>query len=63
MAVVHKQNGKLRLCIDPQPLNEALMGEHYNYYSLYMLLNLDDVYMPNIYKAKVFSKVDVKEAF
>ncbi|KAI0215978.1 hypothetical protein LSAT2_031955, partial [Lamellibrachia satsuma] len=27
MAVVRKQNGKLRLCIDPQPLNQALMRE------------------------------------
>ena len=56
MAVVHKKNGMLRLCIDPQPLNEALMREHYK------LPNLDDV-LPNMNKAKVFSKVDEKEAF
>jgi hypothetical protein len=29
MAVVRKSNGKLRICIDPQPLNTALMREHY----------------------------------
>ena len=29
MAVVHKPNGKLRICIDPQPLNAALKREHY----------------------------------
>ena len=29
MAVVRKSNGKLRLCIDPQPLNVALQREHY----------------------------------
>ena len=29
MAVVRKSTGKLRICIDPQPLNAALMREHY----------------------------------
>ncbi|CAC5382383.1 unnamed protein product [Mytilus coruscus] len=37
MAVVRKPNGKLRICIDPQPLNTALMREHYK------LPTLDDV--------------------
>jgi hypothetical protein len=31
MAVVRKSNGKLRICIDPQPLNTALMREHYRF--------------------------------
>ena len=56
MCVPRKSNGKLRVCIDPQPLNEALMREHY------MLPTLDDV-LPKLLNAKVFSKVDVKEAF
>lgn len=29
MTVVHKPIGKLRICIDPQPLNAALKREHY----------------------------------
>ena len=56
MAVVQKANGKLRICIDPQPLNEALMREYYN------LPTLDDV-LPMLHDAKMFSKLDVKEAF
>ena len=56
MAVVRKANGKLRICIDPQALNEALMREHYK------LPTLDDI-LPMLNKAKVFSKVDVKNAF
>lgn len=29
MAVVKKPDGSLRICIDPQTLNEALQREHY----------------------------------
>ena len=29
VAVVHKPSSKLRICIDPQPLNAALKREHY----------------------------------
>ena len=56
MAVVHKPNGKLRICIDPQPLNAALKREHYR------LPVLDDV-LPELKDAKIFSKLDVKEAY
>ncbi|XP_033730983.1 uncharacterized protein K02A2.6-like [Pecten maximus] len=56
MAVVHKTNGKLRLCIDPQPLNTALMREHYR------LPVLDDI-LPKLKDAKIFSKLDIKEAY
>ena len=56
MAVVHKRNGKLRICIDPQPLNAALKREHYR------LPVLDDV-LPELKDAKVFSKLDVREAY
>lgn len=55
-AVVRKPNGKLRFCIDPQPLNLALMREHYR------LSTIDDV-LPMLSKARVFSKLDVKDAF
>ena len=56
MAVVHKRDGKLRICIDPQPLNAALKWEHYR------LPVLDDV-LPELKDAKVFSKLDVREAY
>ena len=56
MAVVEKSNGKVRICIDPRPLNEALMREHHKLYTL------DDV-LPKFTNAKVFTKLDVKEAF
>ena len=56
MAVAQKSNGKLRICVDPQALNTALMREHYK------LQTLDDV-LPKLGKARCFSKLDVKEAF
>ena len=52
----YKPNGKLRICIDPQPLNAALKREHYR------LPVLDDV-LPELKDAKIFSKLDVKEAY
>ncbi|CAC5391513.1 unnamed protein product [Mytilus coruscus] len=56
MAVVRKPNGKLRICIDLQPLNTALMREHYK------LPTLDDV-LPKLANAKIFSRLDVREAY
>lgn len=56
MAIAHKANGKLRLCTDPQALNTALMREHYR------LPVLDDI-LPQLSKARTFTKLDVKEAF
>ena len=56
MAVVCKPHGKLRICIDPHPLNAALKREHYR------LPVLDDV-LPKFKDAKIFSKLDVKEAY
>ena len=56
MAVVHKPNGKFPICIDPQPLNVALKREYYR------LPVLDDV-LPKLKNAKVYSKLDVREAY
>ena len=53
MAVVHKPNGKLRICIDPQPLNAALKREYYR-------LPVLDAVLPKLKNAKVFSKLDVR---
>ena len=56
MAVVKKPDGSLRICIDPQPLNEALQRVHYR------LPNFNDV-LPTLKNAKIFTKLDVKHTF
>ncbi|GFR91026.1 polyprotein [Elysia marginata] len=56
MAVVEKKNGAVRICIDPQPLNKALKREHYK------MPILDDV-LPELQSSRLFSKLDVREAF
>ena len=56
MAVVHKLNGKLRISIDPQPLNAALKREYYR------LPVLGDM-LPKLKNDKSFSKLDVREAY
>ena len=54
--VCRKKSGKLRVCIDPKPLNRALKREHYH------LQVMDDV-LPCFNKAKVFTKLDLASAF
>ena len=56
LVLVKKPNGKLRVCIDPQPLNKALKRSHYP------LPVIDDL-LPDFSKAKVFSVCDVKNGF
>ncbi|MES9973449.1 MAG: RNase H-like domain-containing protein, partial [Candidatus Thiodiazotropha sp.] len=56
IAVVTKKNGELRICIDPKPLNEALRRERY------ALPTFDDI-LPDLAKAKYFTKVDLSSAF
>ena len=56
MVCVRKAYGKLRVCIDPKPLNKALKRSHY------MILVLDDV-LPKLSGAKVFSVVDVQNGY
>jgi len=56
MTVVEKESGDVRICIDPQPLNRALMKEHCK------LPTLEDV-LPDLHDAKFFSKLDVEEAY
>ena len=56
MVVVMKSNGKIRLCIDPKPLNQALKRNHYP-------LPFIDNLLPELSKAKVFSVVDTKNGF
>lgn len=56
MVVVPKKNGEIRICIDPKPLNKALQREHFK------LPTLDDI-LPEIQDAKVFTKLDIKDAY
>ncbi|XP_032241511.2 uncharacterized protein K02A2.6-like [Nematostella vectensis] len=56
MVVVKKPNGKIRLCIDPKPLNKALKRNRYP------LPVIDDL-LPQLTNAKVFSVVDAKNGF
>ena len=56
MVVATRKSGKLRICIDPRPLNKALKRERYP------LPTLDDV-IPKLSKSKVFSKLDLSNAY
>ena len=49
-----KPNGKVRLCLDPKPLNKALKRSHYP-------LPVIEEVLRDLSKAKVFSMVDVKK--
>lgn len=54
--IVKKPSGKLRICIDPKPLNRALKRNHYP------LPVIEDV-LPDLAQAKVFSLFDVKNGY
>ena len=56
MVVIKKSNGKIRLFIDPKPLNQALKRNHYP-------LPVTDDLLPLLANAKVFSVVDAKKGF
>jgi RNase H-like domain found in reverse transcriptase/Reverse transcriptase (RNA-dependent DNA polymerase) len=56
LLVVSKPNGGIRICLDPKPLNKALQR------SQYYMPTLDDI-LPQLSQVKVFSTVDVKDAF
>ena len=56
MVAAKKQDGNIRLCIDPHYLNLALKRSHYP-------LPVIEEILPELSKAKVFSKVDLKEGF
>ena len=53
LVIVKKPSGKIRLCIDPKPLSKALKRCHYP------LPIIEDL-LPELSKAKIFSKCDVK---
>jgi hypothetical protein len=56
LVVVKKPNGKLRICIDPKPLNMALKRCHYP------MATIDDL-LSSLTEAKVFSVCDAENGF
>lgn len=56
LLVVRKANGKVRICLDPKPLNKALKRSNYP------MPTIDDV-LPQLSKAKVFSTLDATSGF
>ena len=54
--VAVKKPGKLRICIDPRDLNQAIKRSHYP------MPTVDDI-LPKIAKAKVFTVLDAREGF
>ena len=56
VAAEKKNTDELRICIDPQDLNQALMRPHH------ALKTMDDI-LSDISGAKMFSKVDAKPGF
>ena len=56
LSVVDKPDGSIRLCLDPRPLNKAIMREHYS------MPTRDDLIV-NLADSKWFSKLDANSAF
>ena len=56
IVVAKKSNGKIRLCLDPRPLNKHLKR------CLHPIPNIEDV-LPELAKAKVFTKVDCRNGY
>ena len=56
IVVAPKPNGKIRLCLDPRPLNKALKRCHHP------IPTIDDV-LPELSNAKVFTKVDCSNGY
>ncbi len=56
IVVAPKPNGKIRLCLDPRPLNQVLKRCHHP------LPNIEDI-LPELADAKVFTKVDCKNGY
>ena len=56
IVLVKKANGKIRVCLDPKPLNQALKRPRYP------VPTLDDI-LPELARARVFSIADVRNGF
>ena len=53
VAIVHKKNGDLRICISPLELNKVLPGKHFT-------LPVLEGTLPSLTQSTVFSKVDLR---
>ena len=51
LVIVEKPNGKLRICLDPRPLNRAIKREHYQ-------LPTTENILSQMSGARYFSKLD-----
>ena len=56
MVTVVKPNGKIRICLDPKDLNEAVLRENHQ------LPIIEDV-SSRLHSAKVFTKLDARNGF
>ncbi|XP_061188181.1 uncharacterized protein LOC133196273 [Saccostrea echinata] len=56
LVVAPKRSGDIRLCIDPKPLNKALMRNHYP------TPTIEDI-LPELHQARIFFIVDAKDGF
>ena len=56
MVVVPKKDGKLRVCLDPKDLNQAIQRKHYP------LPTIEDI-ATRLFGAKVFTVLDVRQGF
>ena len=56
LVVVPKKDGKIRLCLDPKDLDQAIQREHYP------LPTVEDV-ATRLHGAKDFSKLDVRNGY
>lgn len=56
LVVAPNSIGRIRLCIDPRPLNQALKRNHYP------TPLIEDI-LPDLGKARIFSVVDVRDGF
>lgn len=56
LVIVKKSNGKLRLCLDPHNLNQAIQRPHYQ-------MPIIEEIIPKLSKAKIFSVLDAKDGF
>ena len=56
MVVIEKTNGKLRICLDPRPLNQAIKRQHYR-------LPTAEEIISQMAGAKFFSKLDASNGY
>lgn len=56
MVVTMKQDGRIRVCIDPKPLNQDLKRNHFP-------LPIVEDLLPHLAKVKFFTVLDAKNGF